>query len=146
MEVDFLKGKRIASIDFGLKRVGVAICDELHISITPYKVFDYTSKNFWEDFITFVKKENISALVVGYPFRKDNLSTEVTREIDNFLEILKSKLGLMVFTFDESFSTKRAERLMIDLGKKKKERRRKENKDLISAAIILRDFIQENNL
>lgn len=146
MPLTELKGKRLASVDFGFKRLGVAVCDEMHISITPAKVFDYTSANFWKEFIDFIDKERISAIIVGYPYRQDKSETEVTKEIDNFVSALKQKLELPVYTFDESFSTVRAERLMLELGKKKKQRRKKENKDLISAAIILRDFLIENNL
>lgn len=141
-----LNGKRIASIDFGFKRLGVAICDELHISITPYRVFDYSSSSFWMDFLNFLEKEKISALVVGYPYRKENIETEVIKGINDFILNLEKKLEIPVFRFDESFSTKRAEKIMFELGKKKKDRKRKENKDLISAAVILQDFIRENNL
>ncbi len=146
MIIQELNGKRIASIDFGFKRLGVAICDELHISITPYRVFDYSSPSFWVDFINFLKNEKISALVVGYPYRKENIETEVIKGINDFILNLEKKIEIPIFRFDESFSTKRAEKIMFELGKKKKDRKRKENKDLISAAVILQDFIRENNL
>lgn len=143
---DILKGKKIASVDFGFKRLGVAVSDVLHISITPLKVFDFTSAKFWDEFVFFLQREKIDAIVVGYPFREDGKENEVAKAIDEFIDILNQKVDLPIFKFDESFSTKRAEKLMIELGKKKKERRKKENKDLISAALILRDFIEINNL
>ncbi|MGB9770617.1 MAG: Holliday junction resolvase RuvX [Candidatus Kapaibacteriota bacterium] len=146
MGLEELKGKKLASLDFGFKRLGVAVCDELHISVSPYKIFNYTSKKFWEEFLEFLNNERISALIVGYPYRNDGKETEVTKEIDRFVENLRQKTELPIIKYDESFSTIRAARLMLELGKKKKERRNKENKDLISAAIILRDFILENNL
>lgn len=141
-----LKGKRLAAVDFGFKRLGVAICDEFHISITPKKVFDFSLQNFWVEFVNYLINERIGAIVVGYPFREDGKENEVANAIDEFINSLKQKLDLPIFKFDESFSTKRAEKLMIELGKKKKDRRKKENKDLISAALILRDFIEANNL
>ncbi|ROL56395.1 Holliday junction resolvase RuvX [Bacteroidetes/Chlorobi group bacterium Naka2016] len=143
---DELKGKRLASVDFGFKRLGVAVCDEMHISVSPSKVFNYSSPKFWDEFLDFIQKERISALVIGYPFRNDNKETDVTKEIEHFINQLKTKLKIPIFPYDESYSTIRAEKLMLELGKKKKDRRKKENKDLISAAIILRDFILENNL
>lgn len=143
---DELKGKRLASVDFGFKRLGVAVCDEMHISVSPSKVFNYSSPKFWDEFLDFIQKERISALVIGYPFRNDNKETDVTKEIEYFINQLKTKTEIQIFVFDESYSTIRAEKLMLELGKKKKDRRKKENKDLISAAIILRDFILENNL
>ncbi len=141
-----LKGKRLAGIDFGLKRIGVSVCDELHISITPKKVFDYKSSNFWGDFIKFLKEENISALVVGVPYRYDNKETDVLSELRLFIESLKKIIEIPIFEFDENFTTIRATELMIDLGKKKKDRRRKESKDLIASGLILRDFIEVYNL
>ena len=146
MKLEYLKGKRIASVDFGFKRLGVAFCDELHITITPSKVFDYSSKDFWSSFLDFLEKERVSALVVGFPFRDDNKETEVTLAIKQFVEHFRSISEIPVFLFDETNSTIKAQKIMIEIGKSKKQRRKKENKDLISAAIILKEFIEENNL
>ncbi len=146
MKLEELKGKRIASVDFGFKRFGVAVCDELHISITPLKVLDYSSKNFWSEFLDLLDKENVQALVIGFPYREDNKETEVTSGIKKFLEHFKRYSKISVFLFDESNSTKKAQRLMFEIGKSKKQRKKKENKDLISAAIILREFLDEYNL
>lgn len=146
MTLEYLKGKRIASVDFGFKRLGVAVCDELHITITPSKVFDYSSKDFWSSFLDFLEKERVSALVVGFPFRDDNKETEVTLAIKQFVEHFRSISEIPVFLFDETNSTIKAQKIMIEIGKSKKQRRKKENKDLISAAIILKEFIEENNL
>jgi len=146
LKLEYLKGKRIASVDFGFKRLGVAFCDELHITITPSKVFDYSSKDFWSSFLDFLEKERVSALVVGFPFRDDNKETEVTLAIKQFVEHFRSISEIPVFLFDETNSTIKAQKIMIEIGKSKKQRRKKENKDLISAAIILKEFIEENNL
>jgi len=146
LKLEYLKNKRIASVDFGFKRLGVAVCDELHITITPSKVFDYSSKDFWRSFLDFLEKERVSALVVGFPFRDDNKETEVTLAIKQFVEHFRSISKIPVFLFDETNSTIKAQKIMIEIGKSKKQRRKKENKDLISAAIILKEFIEENNL
>ncbi|MFN3305976.1 MAG: Holliday junction resolvase RuvX [Candidatus Kapaibacteriota bacterium] len=143
---ELLKGKKIASVDFGFKRLGIAICDELHISVTPYTVLDYSMNSFWEDFSKILKKERISALVVGVPLRDDNLQTDVLKEINKFITTCKAMFDLPVFSIDESFSTVEAQKLMLTLGKKKKERRKKETKDLITAALILKEFIEMHNL
>ncbi len=146
MKADELKGKRIASVDFGFKRLGVAVCDELHISVTPLKVLDYSSKNFWSEFLALLDKEKVQALVIGFPYRDDNKETEVISGIKKFLEHFKKLSNLPIFLFDESNSTLKAQRLMFEIGKSKKQRKKKESKDLISAAIILREFLEENNL
>lgn len=137
------EGKRILAIDYGLKRVGLAVCDELHISITPLKVLQTGSHDFWDDLLKVIKSENSSAIVVGFPQRLDNQKTEVIQKIEEFISILKEKALLDIYKFDESFSTKRALETMISIGKSKKKRSKKGSKDNIAAAIILRDFLDE---
>jgi len=69
-DITFLKGKRLAGIDFGLKRTAIAVSDELHIAITPKKVFNTESENFINEIIEFILNQNIAAIVVGIPFRR----------------------------------------------------------------------------
>ncbi len=144
--IPVLKGKRIAAIDFGLKRVGLAVCDELHIAVSPRKVLDYESTSFWNELSSFLAEEKVGGIVVGVPIRSDQKQTELLTHLKRFINQLRSKVEIPVYEFDESFSTVRAINFMVEVGKKKKQRQKKENKDLISAAIILRDFIEENHL
>lgn len=138
-----LKGKRIGALDYGKKRIGFAVCDELHITVSPRKVF-YTDMDFWPELIKSISDERLGAIVVGVPLRHDKTETELIIEIREFIEVLKSKVNLDVYEFDESFSTRRAVKTMIEIGKKKKNRSTRENKDKTAAAIILRDFLSEN--
>jgi len=140
---DSLTGKRIIAIDYGLKRVGLAICDELHISITPLKVLQTDSDKFWDELMNTIRHENASAIVIGIPERLDNQKTEVILKIEEFISDLKGKSSLDIYEFDESFSTKRALETMISIGKSRKKRSKKGSKDNIAAAIILRDFLDE---
>ena len=138
-----LAGKRIGSIDYGQKRLGLAVCDELHISIRPLSVLNPSKDDFWTELVSYIEKERISSLVVGMPYRLDNQRTDLMREIEEFVIELKSRTGLDVYECDESFSTSMAGEMMFRIGKKKKSRAKKGNKDLIAAAIILRDFLNE---
>lgn len=144
--INELKGKRIAGLDFGLKRVGISVCDELHIAVTPLKVLDYTSHSFWENLIFLLKVEKVAGIVVGIPFTNSPNERNILPIVRNFIMELKKKIALPIFEIDESFSSKMASSLMIEIGKKKSKRRIKGAKDLVSSAIILRDFIIENNL
>ncbi|MFH1049509.1 MAG: Holliday junction resolvase RuvX [bacterium] len=138
-----LNGKRIIAIDYGLKRVGLAVCDELHISITPLRVLFPDSSGFWDELLTIIQYERAFTIVVGIPQRLDNEKTDVILKIEEFIGILKEKTSLEIMTFDESFSTHRAVETMISIGKRKKNRAKKGSKDIIAAAIILRDFLSE---
>ncbi|MGQ9819692.1 MAG: Holliday junction resolvase RuvX [Candidatus Kapaibacteriales bacterium] len=143
---EILKGKRIAGIDFGLKRVGISICDELHISITPLKVLDYSDPSFWEKLLILLDSENVKGIVVGVPLTNLSSKRNILPMVQNFILELKQRISLLVFEVDESFSSKNATSIMLEIGKKKSQRRRKGYKDLVASAIILRDFINENNL
>jgi putative Holliday junction resolvase len=136
------KGKRLAGIDFGKKRVGLAICDELHITVTPKLVLDYTSPNFWDQILRFFTDERVSVIILGIPYRHDNSETELMQEIKEFAEQLYEKTNMEVILRDEAFTSVEAVSTMISIGKKKKDRSRKGSKDMIAAAIILRDFLE----
>ena len=140
-----LKGKRLAAIDFGLKRVGYAVCDELHITVTPKRFFMYDAKDFWEQLIRELKRDHIDAIVVGVPYRSNGKTNEVLENIDDFIKKLELKSNLPVIKFDESLSSVRATETMVEIGMKKKTRRKKGTSDKIAAAIILRDFLNELN-
>lgn len=136
-----LKGKRLAAIDYGRRRVGFAVCDEFHITTSPRGVFILTSDDFWDELLAALKREYAAAVILGVPLRHDNEETELIKEIYEFAEELKEKSGLNVITYDEAFSSKRAVQTMLQIGTKKKKRAKKGSKDEFAAAIILRDFL-----
>lgn len=141
-----IKNKRIAAFDYGLKRVGYAVSDELHIIASPRCVFDRTKDNFWDLVTDSIKKENVGLIIVGVPYRLDGEQTDVIKAINEFIDELKFRTGLAVIPVDESFSTINATRIMIESGSKKKKRAQKGSKDIIAAALILQEFINENSI
>ena len=138
-----LEGKRIAAFDYGLKRVGFAVCDALHISVTPKRIFDPTKPDFWREVVESLKDEEVAAAVVGVPYRDDGKESELIDVIEKFIEQLKEKTGLLVFAYDESYSSREAISTMLEIGKKRKKRSKKGAKDKIAAAIILTNFLDE---
>lgn len=138
------KGRRIGAIDYGRRRIGFAISDELHITITPKEVFYTDDVSFRQKLYAQIRNFNLGALVIGLPLRLDEQETELIGEIKEFAESLRNSLNIPVYFQDESFSSKYATDTMIAIGKKKKQRSKKEEKDKIAACIILRDFINEN--
>lgn len=142
-EKDFFKHKRIVAIDYGLKRIGLAVTDIFHISLTPLKTIDRSKDSYFDDILIILENENSGAVVVGVPYRLDGEETDLIKEIKLFIEKLKSKISIPVIPYDESFSTVRTTETMIEIGKRKKKRSTKGEKDKIAAAIILREFLQE---
>ena len=137
-----LKGRRLAGIDYGRRRVGFAVCDEFHITTSPRGIFDITSEKFWDEILDSVEKEGIYAIVVGMPYRHDGEETELMNEIREFITELKEKSALPVYVYDESYSSIRAKSTMIEIGYGKRKRSKKGKKDEIAAALILRDFLE----
>lgn len=131
---------RIIGIDFGRKRVGVAVSDPLCIFATALdtvhsaKIIEYLKK--------YAEKENVVRFVVGYPINMDSQPSEAAKDVDVFLkQLAKSFPDVPVTLEDERFTSVLAQRAMIDGGMKLSDRRNKENVDKISAAIILQSYL-----
>ena len=131
---------RILSIDYGQKRVGFAVTDELRICATPLDTV-HVSKAF--DFIkNYISKEKVDVIVVGEPKKMDNTKSDSARFIDPFVNRLNKELqGIEIVRMDERFTSKIAFQTMIDAGLKKKERQNKALIDKISATIILQSYL-----
>ena len=131
---------RIIGIDYGRKRVGVAVSDPLGIfasaldTVHSAKIIEYLK--------IYAEKEKVALFVVGYPVNMDNRPSEAAADVDVFLKRLsKAFPGIPIVREDERFTSALAHRAMIDGGMKKKERMKKESVDKISAAIILQSYL-----
>ncbi|CAM1341061.1 Holliday junction resolvase RuvX [Tenacibaculum amylolyticum] len=131
---------RILAIDFGLKRTGIAVTDELQIiasGLTTVPTDELLP--FLKDYIS---KENVSLFVVGKPKQMDNSDSESEVLIQPFLKKLTKEIpAIPIERVDERFTSKMAFQTMIDGGLKKKQRRNKALVDEISATIILQSYL-----
>ena len=137
---------RILAIDFGLKRIGLAISDELHYAISPIQSLQYDNSNFWELLLENISNNKIGTIVIGIPY-KEGEDHILRIPIENFYvqlstQLLTHHLSIPIYFQDESNSSEDAMKLMIKIGKKKKQRSKKGIIDSFSAAIILRDFLE----
>lgn len=128
------------AIDYGTKRIGIAVTDPLKIIASPLET---VSTADFDSFIeNYLKKEEVDAFVIGYPVQMNNTPSESVRYINPFIKKLRNKYpDKQVHLADERFTSKMALRTMIDGGVKKKDRRDKAMVDKISASIILRSFL-----
>ena len=131
---------RIVGIDYGRKRVGVAVSDPLRIfasaleTVPSAKIIDYLKK--------YAEAEGIERFVVGYPMNLDNTPSEAAADVDAFLRLLKKHFPSVPVTLeDERFTSVLAHRAMIDGGVKKMARRDKAAVDKVSAALILQTYM-----
>jgi putative Holliday junction resolvase len=131
---------RIISIDYGSKRVGIAVTDPMQIIATGLTTVH--SKDVIEFLKNYISKEEVECIVVGEPKRLNNEPSDSARFIDPFvLHLKRSFPGIKVERMDERFTSKMAFQTMIDSGLKKKARQNKELVDEISATIILQSYM-----
>lgn len=127
-------------IDYGKKRVGLAVSDPLSIFASPLdtiptaKIIEYL-KNY-------ITGQEVEAFIVGYPRNMDNKPSEAAQYVDIFLKQLAKNIPQVpVILEDERFTSVLAFRSLIDSGVKKTDRRDKSAVDKVSAALILQTYL-----
>ena len=135
---------RYIGIDYGRKRTGIAASDPLGIFASALDTIDSTK--LIEYLKNYANGERILAFVVGYPVNMDGKPSEAQADVDVFLKQLgKAFPGVPVQLEDERFTSVLAQRVMIDGGMKKSDRREKGSVDRISAALILQSYLDRLN-
>jgi putative Holliday junction resolvase len=135
---------RILAIDFGTKRIGLAVTDPLQIIASPLETVP--NKEIIAYLKTYFQKEEVEKLIVGMPKNLQNQDTHSTEGVRKFiLKLTETFPNLQIITVDERFTSKMAFQTMIDGGLKKKDRQNKETVDKVSAAIILQSYLQSTS-
>ena len=132
---------RILAIDYGTKRVGVAVTDPLEMiagalaTVETPRIFDFLNE--------YLTVNDCNRLVIGYPLTLRNEPAEVTREIDRFIERFASLYPYIeVIKYDERFTSKLAFDTILASGIGRRKRRDKAVIDRISATIILQNYLE----
>ena len=132
---------RILAIDYGTKRVGVAVTDPLGMiagalaTVETPRIFDFLSE--------YLTVNDCNRLVIGYPLTLRNEPAEVTPEIDRFIERFASLYPYIeVIKYDERFTSKLAFDTILASGIGRRKRRDKAVIDRISATIILQNYLE----
>ncbi|WP_296312555.1 Holliday junction resolvase RuvX [Winogradskyella sp. UBA3174] len=134
---------RILAIDFGTKRTGLAVTDEMQIIASGLTTVD--TKGLIEFLKKYISNENVDKFVVGLPKQMDNTASESEVFIQKFLVQLEKAIPqIPVVRVDERFTSKMAFQTMIDSGLKKKQRKNKALIDEISATLILQSYLASN--
>lgn len=135
---------RILAIDFGTKRCGIAVTDQLQLiasGLTTVPTGELMS--FLSEYLRF---EDVETVVIGEPRQKDGSSSAVETEIQSFLKSFSASFpNLKLVRADERFTSKMAFQSMIHSGMKKKKRQEKGLIDEISATLILQGYLQKTN-
>jgi putative Holliday junction resolvase len=131
---------RILSLDYGIKRTGIAVTDELQIIASGLTtVATETLFTFLKDYFS---KENVSKVLIGDPIQMNGEPSESAKLIHQFIAQFKQEFPtITIEQVDERFTSKMAFQSMIDGGLKKKQRQNKALLDEIAATIILQDYL-----
>jgi putative holliday junction resolvase len=132
---------RIISIDFGLKRTGIAVTDPLQIIATGLTtVHSKELISFLKDYFA---KEQVELIIIGWPTNWDDSDTHATPLVKKCIESLKKNFPTMpIKTVDERYTSKMAKDAMLEMGLKKMQRRNKALVDEIAATIMLQEYLQ----
>jgi putative Holliday junction resolvase len=131
---------RILAIDYGIKRTGIAVTDELQIIASGLTtVSSDTAISFLKDYFS---NEKVAKVLIGEPKQMNGTASESTPIIEKFVADFKSAFPEMpIVRVDERFTSKMAFQTMIDSGLKKKQRKNKGLVDEIAATILLQDYL-----
>ncbi|MEZ8003324.1 MAG: Holliday junction resolvase RuvX [Patiriisocius sp.] len=131
---------RILAIDYGSKRTGIAVTDELQLiasgltTVETHGLMPFLSHYFSE--------QKVETIVIGEPTQRDGTHSNIEVNIQNFIKGFEVKFpSIAIMRVDERFTSKMAFQTMIDSGLKKKQRQNKALVDEISATIILQQFL-----
>lgn len=132
---------RILAIDYGQKRVGLAVTDELQMIATGLETV--AAKDIWNYLADYLRREKVDAIVVGEPRDMMNRPSDSSRFVEPFVgKLRKTYPDMKIDRFDERFTSKMAFQTMIDGGLGKKKRRNKALIDTISATLILQSYLE----
>lgn len=135
---------RILAIDYGQKRVGLAVTDEGQIIATPLTTVH--SKDIINFLKEYLNREPVELFVVGEPRQMNNAPSESVKFTEPFVRLLaKTFPDVKIARIDERFTSKMAQRTILEAGARKKERQRKDLVDMVSAVIILQSYLESKN-
>jgi putative Holliday junction resolvase len=136
---------RIVALDYGTKRVGIAVSDEMQIiagslgTVHSKEILGFLKK--------YVAEEKVDCFVVGEPKQMNNTVSESEKYIKDFIKKLQIEFpAVPVERYDERFTSKIASKTMFDAGLNKKQRKDKNLLDSISATLILQSYMEYKKL
>ncbi len=136
------KLERVLAIDYGKKRIGLALSDPLLTFAYAFKTILNDSK-LWQELSKIIEEKSISKIILGYPLMESGEHSDMTKTVLDFKIQLEKKLGLEVLLQDERYTSEMAKELILKSVSKKSKRKNKGLIDMNSAAIILQDYLDE---
>jgi len=136
---------RVLAVDYGEKRIGLAVSDELGITASPLMTLVRQSdEETVRQIAQLVSKLQVAQIVVGLPRRTDAQEGEMERKVKAFAEKLRQAVSVPVVLFDERFTTRIAEQVLLEADLSR--RKRKQVRDRLAAVILLQSFLEAQRM
>jgi putative Holliday junction resolvase len=136
---------RILAVDYGEKRIGLAVSDELGITASPLMTLARRSDDETvRQIAQLASKLRVTQIVVGLPRRTDAQEGEMERKVKAFAEKLRQAVSVPVVLFDERFTTRIAEQVLLEADLSR--RKRKQVRDRLAAVILLQSFLEAQRM
>ncbi|MDX8415950.1 Holliday junction resolvase RuvX [Intestinicryptomonas porci] len=141
---------KILGLDYGHKRIGLAFADELGVAFPIPAAVENSVEARLNHIALEIERRKPDMLLIGYPYNMDGSASQKMKEVDAFIEILKSRFSLPVDTSDERLSSFQAEADLEAFAPKKSRKktvaarqkyRRSGDIDSRAIAIVLQDYI-----
>ena len=137
---------KILGLDLGCKTLGIAISDEIGMMAHGVETFTFKTEHYKHAInyvIEFIKKENISTIVLGYPLNMNNTEGERGDRSRRFAKKVADATGVNVILWDERLTSMLVKRVLIDGGVRRENRRN--HADKLAATIILQSYLDNKN-
>lgn len=135
-----MEEERILAIDFGTKRIGLAITDPLKMFAIPFDTLPNNTSTITE-IIKIINEKNVKQIILGYPVKESGEETSISPLINRFKKELENKTGIQIQLVDERYSSDIASKRILESVKSKMKRRDKSLIDKNAAAVILEDYL-----
>ncbi len=137
----FELNKPLIAIDYGNKKIGLAISSPDHAIAMPHSIIvSYKEQEKLNKIIDFIVKNNVCAIVVGLPVNMNGTNSEQTKIVTNFVDKLAKKTNLPIYLQDERLTSKAADSLLRNMGFNRKQRN--ERDDMAAASMILETTLE----
>ncbi|MFA5322307.1 MAG: Holliday junction resolvase RuvX [Smithella sp.] len=131
---------RILGLDYGEKRIGVAVCDELGLTAQGLPtIIRKNKKHDWEILKNLVANYKLDRIVIGYPVKLDGSEGVQCEKVNRFALLIEKTFALPVVKWQETLSTKEAEEILINSGVRWE--KRKKMVDKLAACLILQGYL-----
>jgi putative Holliday junction resolvase len=133
---------RVMAVDYGTKAIGLAICDELQLTVRPLATIRREKrdrKQVAERIAHLVTEHEIGSLVVGLPLNMDGTRGGAVEKVERFITDLQEQLSIPIMTIDERLTSYEADQILREMGVGPKER--KARSDEYAAVLILQDYL-----